>query len=136
MKTLLNILIYTEADLYEIQANHDIGIEFTIIPIPEMVPGCYSLSITEYDWMYLDDLISVDQYNTEVIGEWNKYSGKPKKDGKVKNKFKKAKYNKYLKDVPTKFDENGIPTKWGKPKDLLEVNTFIGWGFRDVSTDV
>lgn len=127
---MINIIIYTELDLEAIKEEQEL--QFSHIAIPEMLDGCYNIICDEATWNALDTYLNANDNKHETVGEWMRKDGKQKKDGKEENKYTKSKYIKYLRDVPTEWDEDGNPTKWGKAPEDKKVNKVFGWTDRDL----
>lgn len=130
--SLYNILIYTEANLRNIERDEENDITFAYAEVPEMIDNCYMLSVDFYQWELLLAEISRPKHNTVVIGLWDKYRTKAKDTVGPGQEFSTAKYIAHLRDVPLTRDAAGVPLTWGAPDPDIKVGNFKGWEDRDV----
>jgi hypothetical protein len=122
---MVSVIFNYDGDIKEVKEHFNID----FAEVSEMIEGTYICALHNADDFDMMDDFMADRGKIEVISGWNK-NGKPYEAKKLKNKYDKVKYLKYLKDKWTYDEEGNKLTKL--IKGLWQVNNYAGWADREL----
>jgi hypothetical protein len=122
---MVSIILNYDGDIEEVKQTFKID----FARVSEMIEGTYMCALHNADDFDVMDDFMASKGKIEVISGWEE-NGKQYNAKKIKNKYSKVKYLKYLRDKWT-YDEEG--NKIDKLlKDLWQVNNYAGWTEREL----